>query len=88
MKLLLDAKISWRLVARLKPHFTDCMHVDQINLANPAKDTEIWKYALDNELIIVTNDDDFLNLADIKGFPPRLFYCEPETKAIAIWNNC
>ncbi len=62
MKLLLDANISWRLVAKLKTHFTDCFHVDHIGLIIPAKDTEIWNHALENDLVIVTNDDDFLNL--------------------------
>ncbi len=72
MKLLLDANLSWRLVNKLKPHFENCFHVDHIGLAIPAKDTEIWDYALRNNLIIATNDDDFLNLADDKGFPPKV----------------
>lgn len=72
MKLLLDANLSWRLVNKLKTHFEDCFHVDYIGLNVPAKDTEIWFYALDNNLIIATNDDDFLNLADDKGFPPKV----------------
>ena len=72
MKLLLDANISWRLIAKLKLHFTDCFHVDYIGLSIPAKDTEIWNYALSNKLIIITNDNDFLNLADTKGYPPKV----------------
>ena len=72
MKLLLDANISWRLTAKLKSDFTDCFHVDHIGLTIPAKDIEIWDYALLNNLIIVTNDDDFLNLATNKGFPPKV----------------
>lgn len=72
MKLLLDANISWRLIASLKPYFTDCLHVDHIGLTMPAKDSEIWNYALVNGLIIVTNDEDFLNLASGKGFPPKV----------------
>lgn len=72
MKLLLDANISWRLTANLKPYFTDCFHVDYIGLTIPSKDTEIWNYALVNDLIIVTNDEDFLNLASGKGFPPKV----------------
>ncbi len=39
-----------------------------VGLTVPAKDTEIRDYALDNNLIIVTNDDDFLNLAIYKRF--------------------
>ena len=72
MNLLLDANLSWRLMNKLKSHFNDCSHVDHIGLTIPAKDLEIWNYALANDLIIVTNDDDFLNLANVKGFPPKV----------------
>lgn len=72
MKLLPDANISWRLVSKLKSHFDDCLHVDYIRLTVPAKDTEIWNYALINNLIIVSNDSDFLNLSNDKGFPPKV----------------
>lgn len=72
MKLLLDANISWRLTANLQTHFNNCFHVDHIGLTVPAKDTEIWSHALANDLIVVTNDDDFLNLANNKGFPPKV----------------
>jgi len=72
MKLLLDANISWRLTAKLKSHFTDCFHVDYIGLYVPAKDSDIWNHALLNHLVIVSNDNDFLNLANEKGFPPKV----------------
>ena len=72
MKLLLDANISWRLTNKLKECFSDCLHVDKIGLAVPASDSEIWNYALENQLIIVTNDEDFLNFSNVKGFPPKV----------------
>lgn len=72
MKLLLDANISWRLTALLKNHFEDCIHIDHSSLATPASDNEIWNFASVNGLIIVTNDEDFLNLVNIKGFPPKV----------------
>src|SRR5688500_7599115 len=72
MKLLLDANVSRRLTVKLKSHFDDCLHVDFIGITVPASDTIIWDYALKNDLIIVTNDDDFLNLAGDKGFPPKV----------------
>ena len=72
MKLLLDANVSWKLINRLKDLYQECYHVDHIGLTVPAKDTEIWDYAKGRELIIVTNDDDFLNLSDSKGFPPKV----------------
>ncbi len=53
-------------------HFEDCFHVDHIGVTIPAKDTEIWNYALSSNCIIVTNDNDFLNLAEVRGFPPKV----------------
>ena len=72
MKLLLDANLSWRLAEKLKTYFADCFHVDRIGLTVPAKDAEIWAYALQYGLLIVTNDDDFLDFARVKGFPPKV----------------
>lgn len=72
MKLRLDANLSWRLTKKLKGYFDDCFHVDSIGLAVPAADIDIWKYAQTNELIIVTNDNDYLNLANVKGLPPKV----------------
>jgi predicted nuclease of predicted toxin-antitoxin system len=75
MKLLLDANISWRLVANLKEHFGECVHVDDIpELEFPAKDTKIWQYAKDNGYIIITHDDDFIDLFSLRGFPPKIIW--------------
>lgn len=71
-KLLLDANLSWRLIGKLKPHFDDCFHVDSVGLTVPAKDVEIWNYALAHRLIVVTNDEDFLDFANVKGWPPKV----------------
>ena len=70
--LLLDANLSWRSVAVLKNHFDDCCHVDNIGFPIPAKDTQIWNYAKEQEMLIVTNDEDFLHLSIVKGFPPKV----------------
>jgi len=72
MKLLLDANVSWRLTAVLAEHFGDCVHVNKTELPKPAKDTEIWKYAAENGYTIVTQDSDFLNLFEARGFPPKV----------------
>jgi len=72
LRLLLDANLSWRSVSILKNHFDDCLHVDNIGLFLPAKDIEIWEYAKNNGMLIVTNDEDFLHLSMIKGFPPKV----------------
>ena len=72
MKLLLDANLSWRLVKQLSLHFGAVIHIDQTALPFPAKDNEIWNYAKENQYSIVTNDDDFLRLIAMKGFPPKI----------------
>jgi predicted nuclease of predicted toxin-antitoxin system len=72
MRLLLDANLSWRMISVLKQHFDDCFHVDFIGLIVPAKDSEIWDYARKNDLIIVTNDEDFIAFINVKGFPPKV----------------
>jgi len=33
---------------------------------------EIWKYAKENGFIIIAKDDDFINLIDMKRFPPKV----------------
>ena len=72
MKLLLDANISWRLTAVLAEHFGDCVHVNKTELPKPAKDTEIWNYAIANGYTIITQDSDFLHLFETNGFPPKV----------------
>ena len=72
MKLLLDANISWRSTAVLAEHFGNCIHVNKTELPKPAKDAEIWKYAAENGYTIITQDSDFLNLFEAKGFPPKI----------------
>jgi len=60
------------MIPILKQHFDDCFHVDSIGLTVPAKDSEIWDYARKNDLIIVTNDEDFIDFINVKGFPPKV----------------
>jgi len=72
MKILLDANISYKLIKNLALVFGECSHVDLIGLNMPAQDIDIWKYAKENGFIIITKDDNFLNLMDLKGFPPKV----------------
>ena len=81
MNLLLDANLSYRMIAVLNQHFTSCFHVDHIGLPLPAKDQEIWTYAKANNLCIVTNDEDFLDLINVKGFPPKIILLRTGNKS-------
>ena len=72
MKLLLDANISWRLTTKLENHYSVCNHVDHVGLPFPPRDIDIWNFAKANEFVIISNDSDFLNLLNQKGYPPKI----------------
>jgi predicted nuclease of predicted toxin-antitoxin system len=72
MKLLLDANISWKLTKLLEPIFGECIHVDLIDLTVPAQDIDIWNYASKNGYTIITKDNDFVDLLEVEGFPPKV----------------
>ena len=72
MKIILDANISWKLVNKLKKIFEDCTHVDLIGLNVPVEDIDIWNYSLKNGYTIITKDNDFVDLLEINGFPPKV----------------
>lgn len=72
MRLLLDANLSWRLGKTLNDVFDYVVHVEKTDLPIPAKDVEIWTYARKNDLMIITNDEDYYHLLSQKGFPPKI----------------
>lgn len=76
MKLLFDANLSPRIVARLAGVFPDSIHVFDTGLARYASDETIWEYARANGFTIVTADADFLALASSRGAPPKVVRIE------------
>ena len=72
IKLLFDANLSYRLVKKVIDNYEDCIHVSKTGLSIPALDIEIWEWAKNNNYIIVTNDEDFENLSQLHGFPPKV----------------
>jgi predicted nuclease of predicted toxin-antitoxin system len=71
-KLQLDANISWRITNTIALHFEGSIHVEQTSLQKPAKDLDIWNFALQNSYVIVTNDEDFIHLINTRNYPPKL----------------
>ena len=67
MKLLFDANLSFRLVKKTEEYFPQSIHVTDTELPNPAKDIDIWNWSKNNDFIIVTNDEDFEILSNLKG---------------------
>lgn len=73
MRLLFDQNLSPRLVHRLSDVYPDASHVSSVGM-DRASDDEIWRYARENDCIIVTSDADFSDLAALHGFPPRVVW--------------
>ncbi len=73
MKLLLDQNLSYRLCSILKDLPVSINHVRDFSL-DKVKDDEIWKYAAQNDYIIISKDSDFVEKAFVKGFPPKIIW--------------
>ena len=73
MKLLLDQNLSPRLVDRLTDLYPDSVHVQSAGLST-ALDEEIWAFAKQNQLVIVSKDADFTDLSLVYGSPPLVIW--------------
>lgn len=71
MKLLLDENISRRLLPLLADAYPGSTHVVLQGLQQ-AGDVEVWQFAKDRGLVVVSKDDDFTALSGLRGRPPCL----------------
>ncbi len=72
MKLLLDAHLSWRLVKKLQANYPETIHLNQTGLQYPADDIDIWEFAKRLNFVILTFDEDYINLSLRFGHPPKV----------------
>lgn len=73
MRLLFDQNLSPRLIERLTDVYPGSVHVMEIGLER-AMDREIWEYAREHGLAVVTKDADFSELSVLEGFPPNVIW--------------
>jgi predicted nuclease of predicted toxin-antitoxin system len=73
MKLLFDQNLSDRLVAALAVLYPDSQHVRTLGMS-AADDDEIWRYARDSLLMIVSKDSDFYHRSMLLGHPPKVVW--------------
>lgn len=73
MRLLLDQNLSPLLIERLRDLYPDSVHVASVSL-DRAMDEEIWRYALQHELAIVTKDADFSEMRLLRGSCPKVVW--------------
>ena len=75
MKLIFDQNLSPRLVTLLDDLFPDSSHVHTLGLER-SSDWELWSYARDSGLTVVTKDADMSDLSTLHGFPPKLIWIQ------------
>src|SRR5437660_1325356 len=73
MKFFIDNNLSFRLVAALHPYFAGTVHIREA-LTVFAADIEIWEHAVKTGFIILTKDNDFDELSQLYGCPPKVVH--------------
>lgn len=73
MKLLFDQNLSHRLLQALRQEYPDSLHVRAVGLKEAA-DTQVWQYASEHGLTIVTKDADFHQRSFLYGHPPKVVW--------------
>lgn len=73
MKLLLDHNLSHKLVRRLDDLYPGSSQTRLLGYAR-ATDPEIWFHARTHDFVIVSKDNDFAELAILRGAPPKVVW--------------
>ena len=73
MKLLFDENLSHKLADYLSDLFPNSTHVRNVGLKS-SDDPEVWKFAVDNDFIIVSKDADMHDRSLLFGFPPKVIW--------------
>lgn len=72
MKFLCDVHISYKLTNHLKSLGFETIHVNEILDKSETKDSDICKFADQNDFIVITKDSDFRDSYFIKVSPKKL----------------
>lgn len=73
MNLLFDQNISFRIIKWIDDIFPGSISVKELDYDNP-QDLDIWKFAKANNYTIVTFDADFIDLSNLRGYPPKIIW--------------
>jgi predicted nuclease of predicted toxin-antitoxin system len=71
VKLLLDQNLSRFLVDSLKASWPDTSHI-ALHGMECSSDRQLWDFAKTQGYCIISKDSDFLHLALLHGFPPKV----------------
>jgi len=73
MKLLFDENLSHRLAEKVSDLFPGSTHVRNVGL-KASDDPDVWKYAVENDFVIVSKDLDMHDRSLLLGFPPKVIW--------------
>ena len=73
MKLLLDQNLSFTLVRALLDDFPGSAHVRDVGLKD-AGDQQLWDFAEQAGMVIVSKDSDFQQRSMLYGQPPKVIW--------------
>lgn len=73
MKLLFDENLSHKLARRLIDLFPDSIHVRDVGLKS-SDDPLVWKYAQQNDFVIISKDADMHDRSLLFGYPPKVIW--------------
>lgn len=76
MNLLLDENVSYRVCKKLSARFGNCQVAKRLDLL-AKKDRLIWEHARMIGSAIVTFDEDFETLSQMRGWPPKVILLRP-----------
>lgn len=75
MKLLFDENLSPRLVRMVAVGYPGSVHVRDVDLKGHVDD-DLWQYAQNSGLVIVSKDTDFRDRSYVEGFPPKVIWLD------------
>jgi predicted nuclease of predicted toxin-antitoxin system len=73
MNLLFDQNISFRILKWIDDIFPGSISVHDLEYKNP-HDLDVWKFAKVNNFTIVTFDSDFIDISNLRGYPPKIIW--------------
>ena len=73
MKLLLDENLSRRIVPFLQADYPNSTQIALANMES-ASDMDVWRFARENDYVIVTKDSDFYDMSLVLGAPPLVIW--------------
>lgn len=87
MRFLVDAQLPPALARLLEEHGHQAEHVTDIG-PHDTLDRDLWRYAIDNDAVIITKDEDFPNMIVLGRDAPAIVWVRIQNTrkaALLVW---